>query len=317
MPGCGSPVAGKTMTKTENSDDLSNYCLEQFLDYLNFERGFSSATLVAYKREVVRMVRFMSTNNRTDPTQITNSEIRDFIIFLGKRGLAPASIGRAQAALRTYFAFLEQEAIATMNPTLKITNPRSSRKIPEYMTHHEILKILESPSHDSQYYWRDRAILEFLYATGARVSELVGVTLANLDLENHVCLVFGKGSKERILPLGTECCLALERYLGDVRPLLQNVNTADILFLNHRGGGLSTRAIHRLVKAAGASAGLRKTINPHMFRHTFATHLLEGGADLMAVKELLGHSDISTTQIYTHVDRKHLQEVHRRHHPRA
>ncbi len=305
------------MTRQDDSDNLSNYYLDQFLEYLTFERGLSPPTLIAYKREIVRMVLFMSANDRLNPTQITGIEIRDFILHLGKLELAPTSIGRAQAALRTYFAFLEQESIVPLNPTLKISSPRSSRNIPGHMTHQEVLEILEAPSPESFYYWRDRAILEFLYATGARVSELVSITLTNLDLDNHVCLVLGKGSKERILPLGTECCLALKFYIDDLRPELQGVNATDILFLNHRGGGLSTRAIHGLVKAAGTSAGLKKPINPHMFRHTFATHLLEGGADLMAVKELLGHSDISSTQIYTHVDRKHLQEVHRKYHPRG
>jgi integrase/recombinase XerD len=301
----------------KHSSDLSRFYLDQFLEHLNFERGLARPTLVAYEREVLRMVWFVSSKNKLSATEVTDQDIRDFMLYLGKSELAPTSIKRAQAALKTYFTFLEHEAIVSENPTRKISSPRSIKKVPKFMTHREMLKILDAPSIESSFYWRDKAILEFLYATGTRVSEVVSVTLTNLDLESRICLVLGKGSKERILPIGTECCLALEHYINDLRPKLQCGNSTDILFLNQRGEGLSTRAIHQLVKTAGLAVGLKKTISPHMFRHTFATHLLEGGADLMSVKELLGHSDISTTQMYTHVDRKHLQEMHRKHHPRS
>jgi len=297
--------------------DYSGFYFDQFLEYLNFERGLANPTLLAYERELLRLIEYLVENSISDPAEVTSRDLRGFMTHLGRLKLSPVSIKRAQSALRSYFTFLETESMIPMNPAHEMSSPRITRKIPNHLTLEETLKVLEAPLIDSFYYWRNKAILEFLYATGARVSELVSVTLTNLDLDTRICLVLGKGSKERILPLGSECCKALDCYLRELRPKLQSNHVTDIVFLNRRGSGLTTRSIHSIVSQAGKSAGLKKLISPHIFRHTFATHLLEGGADLMAVKELLGHSDISTTQIYTHVDRGHLQKVHSDHHPRG
>ena len=170
---------------------------------------------------------------------------------------------------------------------------------------------------DSPVHWRDRAILEFLYATGVRVSELVDLRLNGLDLEEGLCTVFGKGSKERMIPLGRPACVALSRYLGEVRPVLEKGKGDGRVFLNQRGRPLSRTAVWTIVKLAARSAGLKNKVSPHVLRHTFATHLLEGGADLVAVQELLGHADISTTQIYTHLDLRYLRDMHRKYHPRS
>ena len=302
---------------TKQASDLSNWHADQFMEYLSFERGMSSATLLAYRREIVRMMDFLVGQGILVPQGITTEVLRSYMGHLAKVGLSPASVKRAQSALRTYFGFLEQEKIISANPSLDIRSPKTTRKIPEYLTQQEMLKLLEGTPADSAYYWRNQAILEFLYATGARVSEVASITLVNLDLERRLCLVMGKGSKERLVPLGTECCVALRRYLTDLRPNLISDSMTDIVFLNRRGSGLTTRAIHQIVQKAGRNAGLKKKVSPHTLRHSFASHLLDGGADLMAVKELLGHADISTTQIYTHVDRKHLQKIHRDHHPRG
>jgi integrase/recombinase XerD len=176
---------------------------------------------------------------------------------------------------------------------------------------------VESPDPDRPLYWRDRAILELLYATGVRVSELVGLTLTALDLDEGICMVFGKGAKERLVPVGRPALRATERYLREVRPALDRGKGEGRIFLNARGGPLSRMAVWNVVKAASERAGIGAPVSPHTLRHTFATHLLEGGADLAAVQELLGHADISTTQIYTHVDRQYLRDVHRRFHPRG
>jgi integrase/recombinase XerD len=198
-----------------------------------------------------------------------------------------------------------------------LESPRVGRKLPDVLSVEEVVRILEAPDPDSKVYWRDRSILEVLYATGMRVSELVALKLADLDMEEGLCTVFGKGSKERLVPLGGAARRALERYLKGVRPRLDVGTGAGRVFLNQRGKPLSRAAIWDLVKRCTARAGICRTVSPHTFRHSFATHLLEGGADLAAVQELLGHADISTTQIYTHVDREYLREVHRSFHPRG
>tara|TARA_B100000029_G_scaffold516169_2_gene627353 strand:- start:8711 stop:9628 length:918 start_codon:yes stop_codon:yes gene_type:complete len=299
------------------ASDLSKCHADQFMEYLGFERGMSSATLLAYRRELARMMGFLTGQGILDPQGITTDVLRSYIHHLAKLGLSPTSVKRAQSALRTYFGFLEQEKLISVNPSLDIRSPKTTRKIPEYLTQQEVLKLLEGNPVHSTFYWRNQAILEFLYATGARVSEVASITLVNLDLERGLCLVMGKGSKERLVPLGAECCVALRRYLTDLRPNLITDRMTDIVFLGRSGKGLTTRSIHQIVQKAGENAGLKKKVSPHTLRHSFASHLLEGGADLIAVKELLGHSDISTTQIYTHIDRKQIQKIHRDHHPRG
>jgi integrase/recombinase XerD len=185
------------------------------------------------------------------------------------------------------------------------------------LTRDEVARLVESPSPDHPHYWRDRAVLETLYATGVRVSELVTARVSSLDLDEGLLQVLGKGSRERIVPVGRTAAEVVRRYLRDVRPALEGPASGGALFLNHRGRPLTRAAVWTLVKRGAERGGVAKSVSPHTLRHTFATHLLEGGADLAAVQELLGHADISTTQIYTHVDREYLQEVHRKYHPRA
>jgi integrase/recombinase XerD len=212
---------------------------------------------------------------------------------------------------------LLEEGIVESDPTERIESPRAWQRLPGFLTRDEATRLVESPSADHPHYWRDRAVLETLYATGVRVSELVTARVASLDLEEGLLQVLGKGSRERIVPVGRTAGEVLRRYLRDVRPTLEGPANAGALFLNHRGRPLSRAAIWTLVKRAAERSGVAKAVSPHTLRHTFATHLLEGGADLAAVQELLGHADISTTQIYTHVEREYLHEVHRKYHPRA
>jgi len=295
----------------------SAFRLESFVDYLSFERGLSDRTLSAYQRELKKLLVFLEEKGRHGPSDITPQDLRDFVFHLKDSGLAPTSIRRALSSLRGYFAFLLEEGVLEADPSELLESPRAWRKLPDVLSVEEILKILDAPNPDHPMYWRDRSILEVLYATGMRVSELVDLRISNLDLKEGVCTVFGKGSKERLVPLGGPAQRALDRYLREVRTRLDSGKGEGRVFLNHRGRPLTRAAIWDFVKKYAVRGGVQRNVSPHTFRHSFATHLLEGGADLAAVQELLGHADISTTQIYTHVDREYLREVHRTFHPRG
>ncbi len=295
----------------------SSFRLESFVDYLSFERGLSDRTLSAYQRDLEKLLVFLERKGRNEPADVTPQDLRDFVFHLKDSGLAPSSIRRTLSSLRGYFAFLLEEGVLEVDPSERLESPRAWRKLPDVLSVEEVEKILEAPNPDHPMYWRDRSILEALYATGMRVSELVELKISNLDLEEGLCTLFGKGSKERLVPLGRPARRALERYLRDVRVLLDSGKGEGRVFLNHRGRPLSRAAIWDLVKKHASGGGVHRNVSPHTFRHSFATHLLEGGADLAAVQELLGHADISTTQIYTHVDREYLKEVHRTFHPRG
>jgi integrase/recombinase XerD len=298
-------------------NETSEFQTELYADFLNFERGLSPLTVAAYERELERFITFATERGRLDPSSVGGDDVRDYVFHLGDLGLAATSVRRAQSALRTYFRFLLEEGALESDPTEGLQSPRVARPLPNVLDPAEVSALLEAPRLDSPLHWRDRAILEFLYATGVRVSELVGLRLTNLDLDEGLCSVFGKGSKERMVPLGRPACVALSRYLGEVRPTLERGKGGGRVFLNQRGRPLSRTAVWKIVKAAASLAGIEAGVSPHVLRHTFATHLLEGGADLVAVQELLGHVDISTTQIYTHLDRKYLRDMHRRYHPRS
>lgn len=292
---------------------------EQFQDYLTFERGLSDRTASAYGRDLARWAAFMDEQGVGRPEDVTPAHLRDWVFRLKDAGLAPTSIRRAQSAVRTYYGFLLAEGTVTADPTERLESPKLGRRLPDFLTREEVEAFLDSPDPDAPLYWRDRAMLELLYATGMRVSELVELPLSALDLDEGFLTVFGKGSKERLVPVGAPALRAVGRYLREVRPGLDRGKgkAKGKVFLNARGGPLSRMALWNLVKEAARRAGITRKVSPHTLRHTFATHLLEGGADLAAVQELLGHADISTTQIYTHVDREYLRDVHRRFHPRG
>jgi integrase/recombinase XerD len=219
--------------------------------------------------------------------------------------------------VRTYYSFLMADGAVSADPTERLESPKVARKLPNVLSMDEVERLLEALDETKKLHWRDRAILELLYASGMRVSELVEMPISALDLEEGIATVVGKGAKERIVPIGAPARRALERYLRDVRPELDRGKGAGRVFLNARGRPLRREAVWTLVASAAKRAGITKHVSPHTLRHTFATHLVEGGADLAAVQELLGHADISTTQIYTHLDRDYLREVHRRYHPRG
>jgi integrase/recombinase XerD len=297
--------------------DARAFRFEQFQDYLTFERGLSERTVAAYGRDLTRWSRSLEGRGVTSPDAVTPADLRDWVFALKEAGLAASSIRRAQSALRTYYGFLLAEGVVEIDPTERLESPSLGRRLPECLTHDEVGRLLEAPDPDHRLFWRDRAVLELLYATGMRVSELAELPLRAVDADEGFITVFGKGSKERLVPVGEPALRALGRYLREVRPALDKGKGKGRVFLNARGTPLTRMAVWTLVKASARRAGIRRSVSPHTLRHTFATHLLEGGADLVAVQELLGHADISTTQIYTHVDREYLRDVHRRYHPRA
>ena len=290
--------------------------LEQFHDYLTFERGLSERTVTAYHRDLTRWIEVMAEGGVSDPGAVSVQALRDWVFELKDSGLAATSIRRAQSAVRTYFGFLLAEGVLETDPTDRLDSPKVERKLPEFLSREEVERLLDAPDPGRALYWRDRAILEFLYATGVRVSELVDLPLSSLDLEDGFATVFGKGSKERLVPVGGPALRAVDRYLREVRPGLDRGDGAGRVFLNARGRPIRRESIWAVVRDSARRAGITRPISPHTLRHTFATHLVEGGADLAAVQELLGHADISTTQIYTHLDRAYLRAIHRKYHPR-
>ena len=290
---------------------------EQFRDYLTFERGLSDRTVAAYERDLRRWTDHLVEEGIEDPRAVEPEHLRSWVFALGEAGLAASSIRRAQSAVRTYFAFLLAEGVLETDPTERLESPKATRRLPDFLTRVEVERLLDAADPDAACYWRDRAILELLYASGVRVSELTELRFSGLDLDEGFLTVFGKGSKERLAPVGAPALRAVRRYLQEVRPGLDRGAGEGRVFLNARGKPLSRASVWTLVKESARRAGITKKVSPHTLRHTFATHLLEGGADLAAVQELLGHADISTTQIYTHLDREYLRDVHRKYHPRG
>ncbi|HEY8484364.1 MAG TPA: site-specific tyrosine recombinase XerD [Longimicrobiales bacterium] len=291
--------------------------LEQFRDHLAVERGLSPRTLEAYGRDIERLIRFLEARGIHRPAEATALDLREFVYHLKDEGLQPSSIRRNLSAVRTYFAFLVGEGLAVADPSDRLELPRAWRRLPGVLTRNEVERLLEAPDVTDRFYWRDKALLEFAYATGVRVSELISLRIRDLSLEEGLATVFGKGSKERVVPIGRSAIRALTVYLRELRPVLERGKGSGIVFLNGRGGPLSRMGVWKILRKHVERAGIKKRVTPHTLRHSFATHLLEGGADLAAVQEMLGHADITTTQIYTHIDREYVREVHRRFHPRA
>ncbi len=293
------------------------FAVEPFLDHLRFERGLSEKTVEAYAHDVSRMAAFAAAAGRRGPGEVTTADLRRLLLSLKDVGLAPASLGRNLSALRTYFRFLLGENLVVADPTERIDAPKGWKRLPEVLSVDEIARLLEAPDLAHPQAWRDRAMLEFAYASGVRVSELTGLRLRGLHLDEEFASVVGKGSRERLVPIGRRAIGALSIYLRETRPRLDRGRSDGRVFLNARGGPLTRMGVWKILRQHVESAGIEKRVTPHTLRHSFATHLLEGGADLVAVQEMLGHADISTTQIYTHVDRSFLQQTHRSFHPRA
>ena len=293
------------------------FWLEGFRDYLSLEAGHSPNTVDAYLRDLRRMGEFALARGVREPASVTRTHLRDFVYLLKDLGLSAATIRRSVSAIRTYYGFLAGEGRVRNDPSDRLETPRRGRVLPDTLTVAEVESLLAAPGIDDPLAWRDRALLELAYGAGMRVSELCGLGITDLLLTEGLVRVFGKGSKERLVPLGRKTIGAVSVYLHQLRPSLDRGHGGGKVLLNARGEPLSRVGAWGIVKRAAERAGIRKRVTPHTLRHSFATHLLEGGADLRAVQEMLGHADLSTTQIYTHVDREYLRSVHRQFHPRA
>jgi integrase/recombinase XerD len=291
--------------------------LDQFLHYLVVEKGLSRNTLEAYSHGLNRFFDYLKRKGIRDPLQTGKFDVRAFLLTLRSAGLSAKTIVRNLVAIRTFFRFLVQEGMLQVNPVEELESPKVAKNLPEILTMKEAERLVEQPNLQTPLGIRDRAMLEVLYATGMRVSELTRLPIHQVNLEAGYVLLYGKGSKERIVPLGAEAMKWVTRYLTEVRQKLVKAKGSGYLFLTRSGKEMSRQMFWKNLKAYALRAGLRKKISPHLLRHSFASHLLEGGADLRSVQMMLGHSDISTTQIYTHVTGERLKKIHQRYHPRG
>ena len=294
-----------------------NKLLDQFLNHLSIEVGLSANTIKSYRRDLERYIKFLQETKIDSVDKITEEHITNFIVQLSSERLAANSIARKLSSIRRFHKFLVTEGYSDSNPAGALESPRLWRKLPTVLNVKEMEKLLDKPTEDDPLGLRDKAILEFLYATGVRISELIHVKRKDLLSEVELVRVIGKGQKERIIPIGKKSLKWVKKYLQEARPKLAKEYSEDVLFLNRRGRPFSRMGLWKILRKYVMQAGIKKKVSPHTIRHSFATHLLEGGADLRAVQEMLGHADISTTQIYTHLDREYLKQEHRHYHPRS
>ena len=290
--------------------------IDSFLNMLAVEKGLARNTLEAYSRDLNRLANYLQANGVKSWPEGSGSQLRTYFSSLRETGLSVRSITRNLVTIRQFYRFLEKERIIEENPVPRLLLPVESRRLPTTLTHDDVERLLNQPSPSTLLGLRDRAMLEFLYATGLRVSELVYLHTQQVNLEGDYLTVRGKGGKVRVLPFGRWAEERLRLYLREVRPKLVQRRTSSVLFLTRSGKALTRQGFWKLIRRYALAAGIERKVTPHTLRHSFATHLLEGGADLRAVQSMLGHSDISTTQIYTHINRAHLKQVHRRFHPR-
>lgn len=290
--------------------------MEQFLRYLFVEKNASDLTLEHYSKDLYQFNEFLKQQSIEDFAAVSYLSVRSFLSELNHQEYARRSIARKLSALRSFYAYLLREGEIETSPLSYIKTPKLDRKLPNFLYIDEMQELLQIPDSSTTIGRRDIAILETLYASGMRVSELVKLNVDSLDLDNGIALVMGKGSKERYVPLGDYAVFAMTEYIQHARSLMA-CSTEEALFINNRGSRLSDRSVRRIISNAVKQMAEVRQVSPHTLRHTFATHLLEAGADLRTVQELLGHQNISTTQIYTHVTKDHLQSVYNRAHPRA
>lgn len=329
------------MSRDETAEEARSraFRFEAFADHLRYERGLSANTMVAYERDCRAFARFAAARGVSRPESVSYELLREYVHEIstgasssGGAGLAAASVARLISALRRYFAFLLGEEVLRADPSEQLEAPRRGRWLPHVLSYGEIADILDEAERRAHLAReaaslkpvrralpvRDVAMLEVLYGAGLRISELLGLQIRDLLLDEAIVSVRGKGGRTRVVPIGGRATLSLQRYLREGRPELdRRGQSRGHIFLNQHGRPLSRQGAWQIVRRAVRAAGVRKRVTPHTFRHSFATHLLEGGADLVAVQEMLGHADISTTQLYTHVDRSYLQEEYRHYHPRG
>jgi integrase/recombinase XerD len=299
-----------------------------FLAYLEFERGLARNTLDAYRTDLLQFGTFLAKRDR-GATEVSRTDVADFLADLatgdpdggpdgtGRPPSSPATISRKTACLRSFYRHLRREELIEDDPTATLSPPQKSRKLPHVLSHGEVTKLLDSARGSDPIDLRDRALLEVMYGCGLRASEAIGLEIGDVDLRHDFVRPHGKGSKERIVPLGREAVRAIERYLRSGRPELVGSEPQRKLFVNFRGGALSRQGLYKIIQRHAKQIGLDGKMSPHTLRHTFATHLLSGGCDLRSVQEMLGHADVATTQLYTHLSRERIKEVYFKAHPRA
>ena len=301
-------------------DPITSIRLTAFLRYLELEKNSSLLTIQNYATDIKLFITFLQKRvGNVSWENVTVLDIRAYLALMNDEKYARRTIARRISSLRSFYKFLMRENYVKSNPFMKIKTPKLDKRLPVFLEEVEINELLELPARD-ELGLRDQALLELLYATGCRVSELVGLTLEHIDLGNQYVLLLGKGNKERIVPIGAAAVKAVDVYLIKSRPVIMRrfaIKEHDRLFINHRGTQLSARSVRRVLGKYIAELALQKHVSPHVIRHTFATHLLEHGADLRAVQELLGHANLSTTQIYTHVTTERISTVYQNNHPRA
>ena len=290
--------------------------LTDFLAYLEFERGLSRNTLEAYRNDLAQLGAYLDERD-LDPLAVTHRELAGFLSALALGGASAATLQRKAACLRSFYRHLRREGQIEYDPTAELRGPRRAQRLPGVLSRDEVGRLLGAPAGSSPSTLRDRALLELLYACGLRASEAVGLTLDDVDVQEELLCARGKGSKERLVPIGREAIAALRAYLALGRPVLVGLSPERHLFVNRRGGGLSRQGLYKIVQGYADAVGLKDRMSPHTLRHTFATHLLAGGCDLRTLQEMLGHADIATTQLYTHLSTERLRDVYFDAHPRA
>lgn len=295
-----------------------NQYLDLFMNHLLLERGGARNTVDAYSRDLTGYLGYLERNGRVVPEDVTPLDVSGFLAEQKAAGLAPRSRARALSAIRMFHRFLMVEGHASINPAALTESPRTIQRLPSILTFREVESLLAAPATESTADLRDRAMMELLYATGLRVSELVSLKVSNLNLAAGYLMTMGKGEKERVVPMGESARAWIERYLAVVRrDVADAADRGSFLFLSRLGEPMTRQAFWNIVKKRALQAGIMKNISPHTLRHSFATHLLENGADLRSVQMMLGHADLSTTQIYTHVTRERMKRLHEAHHPRG
>ncbi len=291
--------------------------IDRFFDYLTIEKGLSRNTLDSYSRDIRRFLHFLDKSKNQDLDRVTELDVLTFIVALRNQGLSERSVARLQATLRNLYRFLIAEKLLTENPLEAVESPKLTKKLPRVLSENEVEGLLNQPDPSTPSGLRDKAMLEFLYATGLRVSEMISLRLDQVNLEVGCVRVSGKGGRERIVPIGEVAQSFLSAYLNEGRSQILRGRDSPFVFVTPRTKRMTRQAFWKIIKKYGLMAGIRGNLTPHTLRHCFASHLLDRGADLRSVQTLLGHVDISTTQIYTHVSRERLKKLHQRYHPRA
>ena len=310
-------MAKKINIQAEISVSISKE-LNVFKQYMQFERGFADNTVQSYMTDLKRFAEFIAHENIDDFGEVTEDHIIQFVEFLSEDlGIGRNSICRNISSIRTFYTFLQTSDKVENNPAKNIEFSKESRQLPEVLNVEEVIQILEQPNIKTKKGIQDKAILELFYASGMRCTELIETKIKNIDFRNALLRIHGKGSKERIVPIGKTALKWLKKYIKEVRFRYDPDNSSEYIFINSRANKFSRMGIWKIIRKNTELAGITKPVHPHTFRHCYATHLLEGGADLRALQEMLGHSDIGTTQIYTHVDKAYMLEIHKLFHPRG